>query len=1107
MLHIITGKAGAGKTDAMMRSIAENVKAEKKSFLIVPEQYSHQAERELCKACGDTAALYAEVMSFTGLARWTDRQLGCGEPVVLDKGGQLLCMALAIEAVCTQLRVYGHARKRVNLQGQLLEAVTELKTACITPENLLETAQGCEGPLHDKLYDLAMIQGAYDAVVSNGRADPTDKLTRLSERVEEAGLGRISIFIDGFTDFTRQQVQVIEALLKCGGQVTVCLTCDLKDRNNEVYAISASTVHTLERAAERVDADCEVHTVTAQQEPTPLNFFADHMFTYTKQHMPDLEHRVRLQVADGITDECEYAAARAISLVRDTGCRWRDIAVTARGFEAYEATLESVFRKYNVPLYLTKKTALMAKPLPQLIHSAYEIIAGGWDADDMFAYLRTGLTGADRSACDELENYVLLWEIRGKSWTKDTDWGMHPDGFQENYTDRDREILRRVNTLRRQVAAPLSTFEEETKAAATGHEQVLALVHLLERLQVDQLLYERSVRLEQEGYLQQAEESQQIWEITMSALEQFDSILGEVELDTDRFSQLFLLMLSRYDVGTIPVAVDRVSAGEMDRVRRRHLKHLIVLGASDTNLPRAEEASGVFSQDDREHLLAAGLDLGTCGEAELWREFGIIYHCLALPSQSLSMCYPSYNEGRPSIVMNRAEMLFGTAIQRIDPAENKLAAPESAYELAAFSLRDTASPASMAAAEYFKETDARAFSQLYEAAERSRGSLSKRGVEDLYGKDLKLSASRIERFNNCPFAYYVEYGLKAKPRKVASFAPPEMGTFMHYVLENVAREVTKEGGFADVTDERLHQLTDLYVEQYIHQFLNDFKEKSPRFIYLFRRLMKDVRAVVADMAGELRKSQFAPLDFELDFGNPQEVPPMEIGDGETKMTLTGIADRIDGWVHDGKLYLRVVDYKTGKKEFKLSDVWYGMNLQMLLYLFTLEKWGKERYGQEVVPAGVLYIPAFYKHISGTENLTDEQIAAEQKKEHKRSGLVLYDEAVIHAMEMSEPYEYLPVKITKKGEKAVATAERFGVLAHHIEETLQRLAKSLHEGEIAAAPYYKSTSDSACTYCQYKRVCNFEDGKRGDCLRRLPALKDEEVWSLMEQAREGEAEHG
>ena len=160
MLHIITGKAGAGKTDAMMQSIAENVRAEKKSFLIVPEQYSHQAERELCKACGDTAALYAEVMSFTGLARWTDRQLGCGEPVVLDQGGQLLCMALAIEAVCTQLRVYGHARKRVNLQSQLLEAVQELKTACITPEELLETAEACQGPLHDKLYDLAMIQGA-----------------------------------------------------------------------------------------------------------------------------------------------------------------------------------------------------------------------------------------------------------------------------------------------------------------------------------------------------------------------------------------------------------------------------------------------------------------------------------------------------------------------------------------------------------------------------------------------------------------------------------------------------------------------------------------------------------------------------------------------------------------------------------------------------------------------------------------------------------------------------------------------------------------------------------------------------------------------------------
>ena len=337
-----------------------------------------------------------------------------------------------------------------------------------------------------------------------------------------------------------------------------------------------------------------------------------------------------------------------------------------------------------------------------------------------------------------------------------------------------------------------------------------------------------------------------------------------------------------------------------------------------------------------------------------------------------------------------------------------------------------------------------------------------------------------------------------------------MGVFMHYVLEHVAKDVTEQGGFASVSEKELHRLVDLHIQTYISSFLNDFKEKTPRFIYLFRRLTKDVRAVVDDMAAELRKSKFEPLNFEFDFGKTENIPPMEIGDGETSMTLTGIADRIDGWVHDGKLYLRVVDYKTGKKEFKLSDIWYGMNLQMLLYLFTLEKWGEQLYGKEVVPAGVLYIPAFHKHVVGQDNLTDEEIAKEQRKSHLRSGLILNDLSVIEAMEQGEEHEFIPVSVKKRGggvPDALATTQQLGVLAKHIDKTLQKMAAELKGGRIAAAPYYKNKQSNACSYCRYKEICCFEDGQRDENYRYLPNIPTETVWNMMEQSEEGGSDDG
>lgn len=308
------------------------------------------------------------------------------------------------------------------------------------------------------------------------------------------------------------------------------------------------------------------------------------------------------------------------------------------------------------------------------------------------------------------------------------------------------------------------------------------------------------------------------------------------------------------------------------------------------------------------------------------------------------------------------------------------------------------------------------------------------------------------------------------------------------------------GGFPSVTDETLHRLTDEAVERYTKEYLNDFREKSPRFIYLFRRLTGTVRAVVDDMAAELRLSQFEPLSFELDFGNSDLIPPMEIGSGDGSLVLTGIADRVDGWEHDGKLYLRVVDYKTGKKEFSLSDVWYGMNLQMLLYLFTLEKHGPQLYGKPVVPAGVLYIPAFDKAVSSPTDLSDEEIAREKSKQRMRSGLILQDDAVIAAMEAGEEHKYLPVTVKKRGSSvpdALATAEQLGLLARYIDDTLQKLAGELKAGSIAADPYYKGQQKNACMFCDYADACYFEEGKHGDVRRYLPNLPATKVWTMME----------
>ena len=1109
MLRLIIGKAGTGKTAAVIDEIRQAVEAQQPGrILLVPEQYSHEAERELCRCCGDSLSRYAEVFSFTGLARRLASQLGGNGLPYLDKGGRLLCMALALKDLGPRLKVYPAAGRRAEMQAMLLSAVDELKTAAIGSEALLAAAGECGGSLGDKLEDLALVLESYNAVVANGHADPADRLTVLAGQIEKSDLGEDShVYVDGFIDFTRQEQQVLLALLRKNAQLTICLTVDSMEGDNEIYALSRRAGRALLLAAEELGVETRVERLSSESGKNPaLNIFTENMFSYSAAVYPDEGNAIQLYRCESMTAECELAAARALELVREQGCRWRDIAILARGFEDYRGCLESMFRHYGVPLYTAARSDLLSKPLAALMGGVFDIHQSGWAVDDVVSYLRTGLAGLDRSACDELEDYIFKWQLRAPAWERNRKWRQHPDGYGMEYDQAAEEKLSRINDSRKAVSKPLLAYYQRSAQAETAEAQALAFAQLLEELRLPDTLERRSQELEASGRETLAAEYRQLWELSVSALEQFAAILGDSPMDMAEFGRLFLLMLSQYDIGTIPVSLDRVSAGDFDRNRRRSVRHLMVLGCSDQRLPKTEEAAGVFSQEERQRLLELELELGPGGDSELWREFSLIYNGLSLPGDSLLMSCPVTDEDgaeqRAAFVFDRARALFDKEVQYAEPDRLRMAAAGPALSLAAQGQK---SAASQAAADYFRRTEPERMARLEAAAKLGRGRLSPRMVEQLYGKSLRLSASRIDQFASCKFAYFCQYGLKAKPHEPASFSPPEIGNFMHYVLENIARDVKALGGFKQVRQEQLRQLCDKYIERFIHEELDDFQEKTKRFIYLFRRLKNDVYQVAEDMAAELCRSDFEPLDFELDFSQARDFAPIELGEGEGSLELTGIADRVDGWLHEGKLYLRVVDYKTGKKKFSLSDVWYGMGLQMLLYLFVLETDGEKRYGHEIVPAGVMYIPARNAMISLSRAPQDDEAEQKRLEEIRRSGLVLDDKALLEAWEQGEDKRYIPVKFRsgKPTADSLATLERMGTLEKHIKKTLSGMARQLRQGSIAADPYYRSQQENACLNCDYYDACHFADGQEGETCRYLPRLYPEKVWGLLE----GEGDNG
>ncbi|MBP3540024.1 MAG: ATP-dependent nuclease subunit B, partial [Oscillospiraceae bacterium] len=640
MLTLITGRAGTGKTAAVINQIHAAVqRGEGRRMLIVPEQYSHEAERELCRVCGDALSRYAEVFSFTGLARRLQSQLGGGAAKYLDKGGRLLCMALALNSLSGRLKLLGAAAHKAEMQSMLLSAIDELKSACVSPDALFDAAAQLDDGLGDKLRDIALIAEAYDAVVANGHADPADRLTLLARQIPDSDIDASSyIYIDGFIDFTAQELEVLRALLIKGAQLTVCLTVDSLEQGSEVFELSRRAARSLIAAAKEMGIEYTVEEQQAASGKAPaLSFFADNMFSYSDVHYSGA-HDIRLTSADSLSAECELAAARALELVRDGGCRWRDIAVAVRGFDDYAGVLENTFRQYGVPLFTARKSELMYKPLPLMVTLVYDITGGGWDVDDVISYMDTGLTGLTTAECDLLSDYIFKWQLRAAAWERNEDWRQHPDGYGGEYDEAALSKLEEINELRRRLSAPLLNFRRRSEAAHTASAQAAALAELFAELKLPETLSARAESLSNEGRGELAQEYVQLWDIIVAALEQSSAVLGESEMDAAEFGRLFTLTLSKYDVGVIPVSLDRVSAGDFDRMRRRSIKHLIVLGASDDRLPRTQESGGMFSDMERQRLLEKDIDLGGGGEWELWREFSLIYSCLTLPSCSLDLC-------------------------------------------------------------------------------------------------------------------------------------------------------------------------------------------------------------------------------------------------------------------------------------------------------------------------------------------------------------------------------------------------------------------------------------------------------------------------------------
>ena len=1058
MLKLVIGKNWISNRALLLSSVAEAVAAEKENnILIVPELISHEMERELCMSAGNTASRFAEVLSFSRLARRVaDASEHCALPC-LDEGGRVVGMAAAISQVHSKLKFFASVSTKPEFIGALVETVDECKRCAVDPASLMHASRQSTGILAQKLEELALIFGAYDAVCAYGKKDPRDLLTWLLEELEAGDYaGEHVFYIDGFSDFTRQQMDVLAHLIRCSKEVTVSLTCDCVGSTGLAFERPGETAAELVRIAKSFDIPVDIVFNDCTQ--GRIGTVADAMF---EGQLPNADgDYLKVIRCDSIYRECEAAAEHIMSLVR-SGSRYRDISVVCTDIDQYEGPLNMVFQRCSIPAYISGTQNILDRPVIATVLCAMDAALSGFERSDMLGYLKTALSPINLKQCDMIENYVLLWNITGKKWL--TPWQMHPRGLVDIWDEEDRQHLEQLNGIRQQVIEPLIALREGLYHSKNAAMQTVSLYEFLEAISLSQRLTDLAGKLERAGDGRNAQILDQLWEILVNGLEQMHDILSGCAQQPEGFLKLFKTLLSRYDVGTIPTVLDAITVGSINAMRCKKTEHLLVLGAVEGALPGYGSASGVLTEQDRSALRDLGVPLNGGAVESLQTTFSEIYGVFSGASGSVFVSCPS---GQPSYVYLRLKEMAGTECM---PGNLLGPAASNPKHSAAYLLRYNDR---LAARQLAVEEE---FDRILERRSHVHGYVSKEQIQKLYGTQFRLSASQIDVHSNCAMSYFLKYGLRARERKPAEVDPAEFGTFVHDVLENTAKKIVKMGGFKAVSKEDSLKIAAEYAENYMQTHFAEID--SERLSHLLRRNGKELELIVEELWSELHNSEFSPVYFELGFGGDDGVcPPIHIQGTEASAKLKGFVDRVDVWNSGEHSYFRIVDYKTGIKTFDYCDVINGIGLQMLLYLFALSQSDEKLVGDHPIPAGVQYFPARAPVISVESAADEAEIAKEREYCWKRSGLLLNDDLVLDAMGTEFVASRMPYKRKKDGTLTgdLADHKQFAMLRKFIYSCLQRMVDDIASGNVTANPYTRDARKNACRFCPYGQICHKKD---------------------------------
>ena len=1140
-LRFCFGPSGSGKSHRIYEEIMQRAAEEpgRNFLIIVPDQFTMQTQKDLVMRSDRDGILNIDVLSFGRLSHRILEEVGTKEMPVLDDTGKSLVLQKVAADLKEQLPAMGSLLHKQGYIHEVKSAISEFMQYGISTQDMdkLITSAQKRGALAMKLKDLKTLYRGFQDYIRDHFITTEETLDVLRRSLSKSKILKGSVVVfDGFTGFTPIQNRLIQELMRVCAETIVTVTIGVgedpykMDGEQKLFHLSKKTVADLEKLAAEAEVergeDLFVKGGPNRFAKAPaLHYLEQNLFRYQYEPYAGEQQEIHMFEALSPREEVHQTALYIRHLIREQGMTYRDIAVVIGDLEGYASYVETEFGQLEIPCFLDRTRGIVLNPMIEYIKSALQLYIKDFSYDTVFHFLRSGMADISREEIDELENYVIRTGARGyrtysRLFTRRTE---ELQGNAEGSEQAEEKTMERLNRIRQQFMDAVEILHMGSQEKAGDY--VSHLYDFLEQNQVQQKLLNYQQQFEKEGDLSRAREYAQIYQLVMDLLDQVYELLGEEEISRQEFADILEAGFGEITVGTIPQNVDRIVVGDMERTRLKQVKVLFFLGVNDGNIPKNASKGGIISDMDREFLIESGTEMAPSPRQQMYIQRLYLYLNMTKPSEQLYLSYAKVNsEGkgiRPSYLIDTVRKLFPAMSVEYPQNRSRLEQIEGRQEGARYLAEELR--------EYVEgtlpEEERQDFYLMYRAYEadtvgrdlltraafrRYRESgLSRIVARALYGQQLENSVSRLETYAACACRHFLQYGLSLQEREEFGFEASDMGTVYHAVLENFAGKLAESNlTWWDFTEDFAAKAVKESVEAYAATYGETVLYSSARNEYAITRMSRILTRTVLTLQKHLKQGSFQPDDYELSFRFAEDLDSIHVDLSEDeKMHLQGRIDRIDVSEDAEHVYVKVIDYKSGNRKFDLAALYYGLQLQLVVYMnAAMEMESRKHPDKEIVPAALLYYHIDDPTIETPVELTDEQINEQILAKLRMNGVVNSDPEVVERLDryMQDKSVVIPVEKKKDGSfsarSGVLSREEMQLISSYVDAKIRSIGREILDGKIAANPYEKG-NEEACTYCAYKKVCGFDGSIPGYEKRQLEDLDKQALMQRMQETVE------